>query len=160
MLTENMTAAEVLEKYRDDVYRLAAYLPWLTEKSGTSVSSVYRADGEGRPTVAFPVYDATLLKFVKEAQATGLMDRNYHYVMSRNRLRDAADVRNFISNLTILQMDQWAGVLSYYVLGGQTKSRLWSEGMSEGIFLDLVEKAKELIDFWTNAEVTKGEQSE
>lgn len=152
MLTETMTASQVLEMYKDDVNKLAAYLDWLESKSGKAVSNIYAGDGLAEHSVSFPVYDGTLMSFVKEADKTVFMDRNYRYVYTRNRLKTHADELRLIENATILQMDQLGGILSNYILGGRTKGRLWSEGMDTGIFLQVVKKSKELIDFWSNAE--------
>jgi len=152
MFTGTMTATQVVEQYKDDVNKLAAYLPWLMEKSGQAVSSIYTADGVGTNSVSFPVYDSTLMQFIKLAENTVFMDRNYRYVYTRNRLKNYEDEIKLIDSLTILQMDQLGGILSNYVLGGRTRARLWSEGMNYGIFLKVVEKSKELIDFWENAQ--------
>ena len=92
MLTEQMTAAEVFDKYRSDIEKLIAYLPWLEEKSGKSkVSDIYNGDGLDEHSISFPVYDGTLLRFVKDAENTQFMDRNYVYVISRNRLKSAEE---------------------------------------------------------------------
>lgn len=152
MLTEGMTASEVLAMYRDDVNKLATYLTWLEQKSGTEVSNVYSGDGVSEHSVSFPVYDSMLMRFVKDAENTVFMDRNYRYVYTRNRIRNANDELALIERATILQMDQLGGILSNYVLGGRTRARLWSDGMNTGVFYQLVKKAKELVDFWSNAE--------
>lgn len=153
MLTETMTAAEVLKMYRDDVNKLAGYLDWLESKSGKTVSSVYSGDGLAEHSVAFPVYEGTLMSFIKDVDKTVFIDRNYRYVYTRNRLKTHEDELRFIDNATILQMDQLAGIMSNYVIGGRTRGRMWSEGMDAGIFYHIVKKSKELVDFWTNAEV-------
>lgn len=151
MFTENMTAEQVLDIYKSDVEKLSKYLPWLEEKSGKAVSDVFSGDGISEHSVPFPVYDGTLLSFIREAEKTAFMDRNYRYVYTRNRLKSKEDERRFIESIDILRMDQLGGILSNYVLGGRTKAKLWSEGMNYGIFYYTVKKAKELVDFWTNA---------
>lgn len=152
MFTEGMTASQVLEMYRDDVNKLAGYLTWLEEKSGKSVSSVYSGDGVADHSVAFPVYDAMLMRFIKDAENTAFMDRNYRYVYSRNRLKTVEDELKLIESVSILQMDLLGGIMSNYVMGGRTRARLWSEGMNTGVFYHIIKKSKELVDFWTNAE--------
>ncbi len=152
MITETMTAPEVLEIYEQDVNKLASYLPWLKEKSGKAVSSLYQAEGIGDNSVSFPVYDGTLMRFVKEAGETVFMDRNYKYVYTRNRLKTHKDEERLIEKAGILQMDQLGGILSYYVLGGRTKAKLWSEGMNYAIFYQIIKKSKDLVDFWKNAQ--------
>ncbi|MCR5399176.1 MAG: hypothetical protein K6E68_06540 [Lachnospiraceae bacterium] len=152
MISDGMTADQILQMYRDDVNKLAAFLPYLQSKQGDRVSSIYADDGLQEHSVAVPVYDGNLMSFIKTADATSFMDRNYRYVYTRNRLRSAEDELAFIEKATIFQMDMMGGILSNYVLGGRTKARLWSEGVRNGVFYKLVDKMKELVDFWTNAE--------
>lgn len=159
MITETMTANQIVEVYKGDVDKLAAYLPWLEDKSGKSVSSIYAAEGIADNSVSFPVYDSTLMRFVKEAGETVFMDRNYRYVYTRNRLKNYKDEERLIEAASILQMEQLGGILSYYVIGGRTKARLWSDGMNHAIFYKVVKKAKELTDFWTNAQATENRGS-
>ena len=158
MFTGTMTAEQVLVAYKDDVMKLAEYLPWIEEKSGKAVSSIYSGDGIGANSVKFPVYDAMLMQFIKAAENTAFMDRNYRYVYTRNRLMDADDEYRLIQSATILQMDQLGGIMSNYVLGGRTRARLWSDAMNYGIFYQVVKKAKELVDFWENAQPAKSEE--
>ncbi len=155
MITDGMTADQILNIYRDDVNRLATFIPWMEKMEGQRVADIYRQDGVGEHSVAVPVYDSNLMSFIKAADASSLMDRNYRYVYTRNRLKDSDDEKEFISKATIFQMDLLGGILSSYVLGGRTKARLWSEGMNNGVFILLVKKMKELVDFWTNAEHKK-----
>jgi len=152
MQTETMTPNQVLNLYRDDVEKLAEYLSWLEDKSGKLVSSLYSNDGIGTTSVTFPVYDSMLMSFIKTAGDTIFMDRNYRYVYTRNGIKNAADALKYIEKASILQMDQLGGILSYYVLGGRSRSKLWSEGMDTTVFYHLVKKCKDLIDFWANAE--------
>lgn len=154
MLTEQMTAQEVFDRYKDDMLKLIAYLPWLEEKSGkVKVSDNYRSEGMTEHTMSFPVYDGNLLRFVKDAENTIFMDRNYVYVITRNRLRSAQEEVDFIGRQTMLQMDNIGGILSKYVMGGRTKSRLWSEAVDNGVWLAIVSKLKELYDIGINGMV-------
>lgn len=154
MLTEQMTATEVFDKYRGDIEKLIAYLPWLEEKSGKSkVSDIYHGDGLDQHSISFPIYDGTLLRFVKDAENTQFMDRNYVYVISRNRLKSAADEVEFVSKQTMLKMDNIGGILSKYVMGGRTKAVLWSEAVDKGVFLAVVTRLKELYDIGLNGMV-------
>ncbi len=91
------------------------------------------------------------MRFIQDASQTKFMDKNYVYVYSRLKMKSTNDEINQIHDATILQMDVLGGILSKYVLGGRTKSRLWSEGLENGIFMELIEKLKELYDFWENA---------
>ena len=154
MLTEQMTATEVFDKYRGDIEKLITYLPWLEEKSGKSkVSDIYNGDGLDQHTISFPVYDGMLLRFVKDAENTQFMDRNYVYVISRNRVKSAEDEVEFVKKQTMLKMDNIGGILSKYVMGGRTKSRLWSEAVDKGVFLAVVTRLKELYDIGLNGMV-------
>ena len=151
MLTEQMTAAEVFDKYRSDIEKLIAYLPWLEEKSGKSkVSDIYNGDGLDEHSISFPVYDGTLLRFVRDAENTQFMDRNYVYVISRNRLKSAEEEVEFVKKQTMLKMDNIGGILSKYVMGGRTKARLWSEAVDKGVFLAVVTRLKELYEIGLN----------
>ena len=151
MLTEQMTAAEVFDKYRSDIEKLIAYLPWLEEKSGKSkVSDIYNGDGLDQHSISFPVYDGTLLRFVKDAENTQFMDRSYVYVISRNRLKSAGEEVEFVKKQTMLKMDNIGGILSKYVMGGRTKAKLWSEAVDKGVFLAVVTRLKELYEIGLN----------
>ena len=58
-----------------------------------------------------------------------------------------------IQNATIRDMDNLAGILSHYIMGGRTKARLWSEGVTSGIYYALLTKMKALIEFWDGERV-------
>lgn len=153
MDTEQMTAKQVFEEYKEDMKLLIGYLPWLIEKSGKgSVSSNYSGDGLIQNTLSFPVYDSTLMRFIKDAGKTGLIDRNYVYVIRRNLLEYPVEEIQFVKEQDLFHMKKnVGGVLSKYVLEGQSKGRLWSQAMDEGVFLAIVEKLKEIYDYWDNA---------
>ena len=155
MDTGQMSAQQILMEYREDIYKLAAYLPWLTEKSGHRASQTYGQDGIAAHSLAFPVFDSNLLRFVKEAENTKFMNTNYPYIYSRYRMRNSAEEITQIQGATIQQMNILGGILSKYILGGKTKARLWSMGMEDGIFLDTIQKMKDLADFWENAAKTQ-----
>ena len=132
-------------KYRPDVTQLIKYIPWLEEKSNGPVMSEYNKAGDVSVSFSFPVYDSTLMGFVKLAQKTCLMDKNYRYVYSRNRIRSSIDEHNLIANATLKDMETLNGILSSYVLGGMTKGYMWPEGVKNGVLLALLHKMKELI---------------
>ena len=158
ILTEKEDIAyrqQVVNEYRADVERLARYLPWLESKKGVSVQRSYSGDGIGEHSVAFPVYDSTLLGFVKEAQRTKLMDRNYRYVYSRLRIRITEDELLAAKRSSIKEMDVLKAILSRYVMEGMTKGRKWSEAVENGVFLTVISKMKENLDFWDNPVQTR-----
>ena len=147
MSDDRKAREEMLEYYRKDVELLRGYMQWLTEKSSGGVSAEYRPEG-GR-TVNFPVYDSMLLRFVKDVDKTVFIDKNYPYVYTRNRLKTAEDEKRFIEKTDIMNMANIGGILSKYVIGGRTKGRLWAEGVENGVYLKAIEKATQIIDFWT-----------
>ena len=138
----------VVEEYRPDVERLLRYLPWLEQKAGGSVSQTFTDSGIGENSIPFPVYDSTLLSFIKEVQRTTLLDRNYQYIYSRHRIRTPEDEQRAIAQADIMHMDVLKGILSKYVMGGMTKGRLWSDAVKNCIFLNCVKKMKENVEFW------------
>lgn len=139
---------QLLLGYRKTAEPLFCYLPWLEKAVGTAVSSIYGDREIAENSVTFPVYDGTILRFVKEAAATGLMDKNYRYIYTRNHIRNHDDERHMIAGAGLKEWDILRGILSYYVLGGRTKAMLWSEGAREGIFYLVLKKMKEIIEFW------------
>ena len=153
MATGMLSNEEIVEYYREDAVKLFRYLNWLEMKSGKQVSSVYKAEGISENSVPFPVYDGTLMGFVKEAGNTCFMDRNYVYVYSRRQLKSVKDEMRLIQNATVREMDDLAGILSHYIMGGRTKARLWSDGVTFGIYFAVLTKMKELIEFWDGERV-------
>ena len=125
---------QVVNEYRADVEKLARYLPWFESKKGFSVQQSYSGSGVEKNSISFPVYDSTLLAFVKEAQRTKLMDRNYRYVYSRCRIRILEDELLAVKRSTIKE---------------------WSEAVEKGVFLAVIAKMKENLDFWDHPVQTR-----
>lgn len=149
-LKENKAGiAEIIAKYKADVELLIKFLPWLEQKSGEDLFNTYVPEQATAGTMHVPVYDSTLLNFINTAKRTGFMNKNYVYTYSRKRIRSSADERKLIQNAQITDMEMLGDILSYYVLKGMVKSKLWTEGISNGVFYHLVKKMKELIEFWT-----------
>lgn len=138
----------IVAEYKLDVERLIRYLPWLEEKAGSNVAKQFTDSGIGVNSIPFPVYDSTLLGFIKEVQRTTLLDRNYRYIYSKHRIRTTADELRMISKADITQMDILKGILSKYVMGGMTKGSLWTDAVRESIFLKVIQKMKENVEFW------------
>ncbi len=139
---------QVVSAYKPDVERLIRYLPWLEEKAGKDISETFEGSGIKGNSITFPVYDGTLMSFIKEVQRTTLLDRNYPYIYSRNRMRTLQDELRAIDRASIKDMDILKGILSKYVLGGMTKGRLWTEAVYNRIFLNVIRKMKENLEFW------------
>ncbi len=139
---------QLIQKYRVEIEPLLEYLPWLQSKSGQRTSFNYADDRFNEHSLSFPVYDGTLLKFIKAVEKTNLLDRNYVYVYSRNRLKTPADERAFIQKADIRSANVLNGILSRYVLGGRTKGGLWAVAVEEDIYLSLLLKWKEILAIW------------
>ena len=67
MGTEMLSNEEIVDYYKEDAMKLFHYLSWLESKMGQRTSTVYGADGIATNSIPFPVYDSTLLSFIKEA---------------------------------------------------------------------------------------------
>lgn len=136
------------QDYKKMVMPLLRYLPWLEQKCGQQVSSLYRGPEFTEHSMSIPVYDGTLLSFIREAESSELMDRNYCYVYTRNRISTHNDERRIIEAADIQDWDILRGILSNYVLGGRIRSTLWSQAMQENIFLLVLKKMKQIIEYW------------
>lgn len=148
----------LMAQYKKDVDPLFRYRSWLEEKRGQQVSSTYSGDDLASHSIPVPVYDGTLLGFVKEVQKGSLLDRNYVYVYTRYRMKTPKDERETVAKVTIRNMEVLTGVLSKYVYGGMTKGYLWPQAVEEGIFLAILEKFKELFDLWDQPAGNQGVQ--
>lgn len=138
---------KLIEEYQDDVARLLRYLPWLSQKCGKDVSAMYTGEGENQ-VIPIPVFDSTLLAFIKEVEKTKFVDRNYPYVYSRNHIVTHEDEIRMLKNAKITDMKLFKGILSKYVLGGRTKAALWAEGVDSKIYFTALECLNRL--FFTN----------
>lgn len=141
----------VVREYKQMLTPLVAYLPWLEKNAGHNASRNYQGQGLSKSSISFPVYDSTLLSFVREASASKLMDRNYVYVYTRNRIKTHEDERRIIAAAELKDWDILRGILSKYVMGGRTKATLWGEAVQEGIFALVVRQMWKIIEFWDKA---------
>ena len=139
---------QVVNTYKPDVEKLIRYLPWLEGKADSSVAENFEGSGIKDNSITFPVYDGTLMSFIKEVQGTGLLDRNYPYIYSQYGIRTVKDELNAISRADIKEMNVLKGILSKYVLGGMTKGRMWTEAVTNRVFLNVIRKMKENLEFW------------
>ena len=83
--SEKKSIDAMLAEYREVVTEISKYLPWLQSKSGEKLMSLYTPEGAGN-TISIPVYDSTLLSFVKMLEKTGRMNRNYDYVYKNYKI--------------------------------------------------------------------------
>ena len=81
--SEKLSRDGVIALYQDDTMKLLRYVGWLQTASGKNASDIYKGEGIEANSMPVPVYDSTLLSFVKEAKATHFMNRNYVYTFSR-----------------------------------------------------------------------------
>ena len=139
---------QLVQEYKQSVMPLLRYLPWLEQQNGRRVSSIYGGENISEHSVAFPVYDGTLMNFVREASKSSLMDKNYRYVYTRNHLRNHDDERKLIEAATWREWGNLKGILSKYVLEGRIKGLMWSEGVQEGIFYLVLKQMREIIEYW------------
>lgn len=146
--SEKKSIDEAVAEYKDLVGQIAAYLPWLESRSGENPTSVFKPEG-GQNTLSIPVYDSTLLSFVKMLDKTGKMNRNYDYVFKKYGIYSLADEFSLIHRATINDMEMLFAILSKYVINGRTKGAYWKEAVENGIFYETVKKMKELIEFWS-----------
>ena len=139
---------QVVEKYKPDVEKLIRYLPWLEDKAGKDVSTSFEGSGIKEHSIPFPVYDGTLMSFVKEAQRTKMINRNYVYVYSKYQIKTMRDELLMIEKADITKMEILEAVLSKYILTGMTKGNVWTQGVTYGVFLKVISKMKSNIEFW------------
>lgn len=145
---EKLTTGQIVSTYKADVMQLAVFLPYFEKKSGTSVMSTYVPEQAIETTMRIPTYDSTLLTFVKTAEKSCFIDRNYDYIYRKFSIRDAKDELRMIERATIHDMQIFGAILSKYIIRGRTKGSVWNEGVKNGVYFSLVTRMKELIEFW------------
>ena len=148
MENEKLSTEEIVQEHKADVHRLIKYIPWLESKVGQNLSNTYDGENIASTSIAFPVYDSTLLSFVKDVRSTELLDKNYQYAYSKYRMRTAQDEKKAIEQAKITQMPLLKGILSKYILKGMTKSSVWTEGVQNGVLIQVLLKLRELIEFY------------
>ncbi len=144
---DNEYRKQKIEEYRVYIEPFFRFIPWLKDKMGKNQVKSYDGSDISR-SVAIPVYDSTLLNFVKGMQATGLMDRNYPYIYSNHNIRTTEDELYHIEHATLRDMDVILGILAKYVLGGMTKGLLWTDAVEKGIFYYALVKMKGILEVW------------
>ncbi len=148
MENENQYLEELMQKYRGKSENLLRYIPYFEQKLGQKNYDIYEADGEIKNSVSIPVYDSTLLAFVKEVQKTGLVDRNYVYVLSNYGIRRAEDELPTVARAEFKDIGVIYAVMAKYVLGGMTKGMMWSQAVEKGIFLECLKRLKTVLNVW------------
>jgi len=138
---------QMIAEYRSWLEPYFRYIPWLLERKGQRQTKIYDGNNTSH-TVPVPVYDSTLLNFVRGMQDTGMMNRNYPYVYSKNMLHNHEDELALIEKCELKDMDIIIGIISKYVLGGMAKGILWSDAVEEGIFYHALVRMKEILEVW------------
>lgn len=144
--SDKLTREEIMAEFTDDASALIKYLPWLEKYNGQNVSSNYTGEGIEEHSMAFPVYDGTLLGFIKTAQKTKFLNKNYVYTFSKYMLKTPEDERAQVEKCTLRDMLILGDILSKYIIKGMTKSTMWTEGLQEGIYLAVLRKMKLLLE--------------
>lgn len=139
---------ELSGQYKEALAPFLRYLPWFEEHAGMKTGSSYNGSLDGNNTMSFPVYDSTLLSFVKEAGKSSFMNRNYAYIYSHRRIKTPEDERRAIKTATIREWDVLCAILSKYVLGGNARAYLWTQAVQESIFYLVLEKMRDIVEYW------------
>lgn len=157
MQNQRYSRDEFLEMFKQDVIRLSKYIPWLEDKSGDDVSKNYQDGNKMDHTLSFPVYDSILLAFLNDASTTVFMEKNYQYFYTKNHIYDYQDELAMIERADIMHMDILQCILSRYVFGGMVKAYLWKAGVDHKIFVTVLKKARQIVEFWSEPLVIEDE---
>ena len=157
MQKQKYSRDEFLEMFKQDVIRLSKYIPWLEDKSGDDVSKNYQDGNKMDHTLSFPVYDSILLAFLNDASTTVFMEKNYQYFYTKNHIYDYQDELAMIERADIMHMDILQCILSRYVFGGMVKAYLWKAGVDHKIFVTVIKKARQIVEFWSEPLVIEDE---
>ena len=139
---------QVKADYLEKLTPLFAYIPYFKEKEGKMTRSTYMGEGKEAPSVPVPVYDSRVIAFVKEAQKTGLVTRNYVYQYRKLQVDNPKDERLYISGAAFKDIDAVISIMSKYVLEGMTKGPVWGVAVEEGVWLHCLIKLKELLEIY------------
>ncbi len=157
MQNQRYSRDEFLEMFKQDVIRLSKYIPWLEDKNGDDVSKNYQDGNKMDHTLSFPVYDSILLAFLNDASTTVFMEKNYQYFYTKNHIHDYQDELAMIERADIMHMDILQCILSRYVFGGMVKAYLWKAGVDHKIFVTVLKKARQIVEFWSEPLVIEDE---
>ena len=140
---------QLIAEYRASMEPYFRYIPWFEERRGQNQTKLYDGDNTSA-TISVPVYDSTLLNFVRGMQDTGLMNRNYPYIYSRHGLTSFQSEIMKIQSCDLKDMDIIIGIISKYVLGGMARGKMWTSAVEEGIFYHALVRIKEILAMWTD----------
>ncbi|MCR4739214.1 MAG: hypothetical protein K5886_03010 [Lachnospiraceae bacterium] len=147
---EESISEKTRAQYKKDVDVLVKYIPWFDKIQGKSVQSIYDGEKDFK-VIQIPVYDSNLLSFVKEADKTALITKNYPYVYTRLRIKTAEDELKAVNSAHLKDIETLKGILSKYILMGKSKASVWREGVENGVLSAIVKRLKYLF-YNTNVE--------
>ncbi|RDU22695.1 DUF6508 domain-containing protein [Anaerosacchariphilus polymeriproducens] len=145
---EQKIPSEIIAEYKNDIDLLIAYIPWLETKSGNDVMSTYKGDSKVPINFSIPIYDGTLMRFIKLIQTTKFMDKNYPYFYRRHNVKTSEDEIKAIKKATINDIEVFRGIFSKYVIMGRSHGTVWQQGVANGVFLALLIRLKEIIEYY------------
>lgn len=148
MEQEKEYTQQLMEANKELLLPLLRFLPWLAQNAGHPASTDYQGREANERSLSFPIYDGTLMSFIKEASKSPLMEKNYQYIYTRNHIKTHDDEKRIIASATWKEWDILRGILSKYVMGGRVRATLWNEAAKEQIFYLVLKKMKEIIEFW------------
>ena len=138
------TRDNIVEEYGPDLEILLKFVPYLINSRNKMTQKYYEGDGE-KKIIPVPVYDSTLLSFVKTAKTTKFINKNYPYTYRRYRIVSTEDEIAAMEKGKITDLDLYRGILSKYILEGQTKGVMWTKGVTDGIYVTALTKLKMLF---------------
>lgn len=144
--SEKLSKEDIIAVYQEDAIKLLKYYNWMMRESGKETSDIYKGEGIEESSVPVPVYDSTLLNFVKDAKTTEFINRNYVYTFSKYSIRTVADELEMIERCSLQEVRILGDILSKYILRGSVKGSYWADGVRNGIFKAILLKLKELLD--------------
>ena len=141
---EQNSRENILDEYRGDVEVLLKYLPWLHKVSGKDLTDYYEGEADQK-LMRIPVYDSTLLSFVKDAEKTKFIHKNYPYTYTRCHIKTPEDECRLLKQARIFEIDIFRAILSRYVLEGKRKSTIWTQGIENNVFLTALDCLNDLF---------------
>ncbi len=135
---------QITEEYKDDLTKLLRYLPFLEKKGGKNTQEYYEGEGDNK-VIPVPVYDSSLLAFVKEVRNTKFYYKNYPYVYCKWKMPDPKSERIAMESATLRDIDLFRAIISKYVIGGQTKASVWTTAVEERIFVTALTRLRSLV---------------
>lgn len=135
----------IVAKYEKDLDRLQRFLPYLDTKGLKDEQIFYKGEGGGFRSVPFPVYDSNLLAFIKEAEQTQFINKNYPYVYRRYQINNTADEKKIMAKADINDIDAFCAILSKYVIEGHRRGVVWTEGLQYRIYVDFIKNLNRMF---------------